>query len=127
MGHIDMKKISEIHKAIAEPTRIMIMRLLLERELCVCEIVRSLEIPQYKISKHVAILKQAGLVRDWREGTWIHYELSPDLEPEWIDALHGLKRVWDEDRDIQAALWRLHQKVPREPGGAVTSCECETA
>ncbi len=120
-----MKKLAEIHKALAEPTRILIMRLLLERELCVCEIVRALEEPQYKISKHVAVLKQAGLVRDWREGTWIHYEIAPDLDPEWRGALDGLKRVWDKDHDVQAALWRLGQCVPRDPGGVVTVCECQ--
>jgi len=114
-----MRRIAKIHKAMSDSTRIMILRLLLERELCVCEIVRSLEMPQYKISRHLAVLKHAGLVRDWREGTRIHYELSPDLEPEWIDALRGLKCAWDKNRDMQAALWRLQKKVSREPGGVV--------
>lgn len=119
-----MKSITEIHKAMSDPTRIMILRLLLERELCVCELMRSLEFPQYKISKHVAVLKQAGLVHDWREGTWIHYEIAPGLDEEWKNVLEGLKLVWDRNHHVQAALWRLQQKVQREPGDAVTACEC---
>jgi ArsR family transcriptional regulator, arsenate/arsenite/antimonite-responsive transcriptional repressor len=127
MGHIETRKIADTHKALADPMRIMILRLLLERELCVCEIVRSLEEPQYKVSKHISVLKQAGLVRDWREGTWIHYEIAPDLDPEWKAALQSLRKVWDKSRDVQAALWRLQQKVTRGPGGVVTSCECITS
>ncbi len=112
------------HKALSEPMRIMIMRLLLERELCVCEIMRVLEVPQYKVSKHVAVLKQAGLVRDWREGTWIHYEISPELSAEWRAALDSMKKVWDTSRDVQAVLRRLRRSVPRESGGAMIVCEC---
>ena len=125
MGHIETRKIADMHKALADPMRIMIMRLLLERELCVCELVRALEEPQYKVSKHISVLKQAGLVRDWREGTWMHYEISPELGREWRGALNAMKKVWDGCHDVQAALWRLKQCVPREPGGAVTSCECK--
>lgn len=125
MEHIDMQKIAGFHRALSDPMRIKIMRLLMERELCVCEVVRSLNEPQYKVSKHIAVLKQAGLVRDWREGTWIHYELSPKLSPEWQEALASLRNVWDKNRDVQAALRILRQKVPREAGGPVTSCECE--
>lgn len=119
-----MQKLAGFHRALSDPLRIMIMRLLMERELCVCEVVRSLNEPQYKVSKHMAVLKQAGLVRDWREGTWIHYEILPGLDPELRNVLDALKQVWNENKDVQAALWRLQQRVPREPGGAVTSCEC---
>ncbi len=119
-----MKKTVDIQKALAEPTRMMIVRLLMERELCVCELMRAIEVPQCKISKHVTVLKQAGILTDWREGTWIHYEISNDLSPEWQSVLKSLKSVWDSEKDIQAALWRLQQKVNREPGGAVVSCEC---
>ena len=124
MKHIDIERMADIQRALADPMRIMIMRLLMERELCVCEIVRSLDEPQYKVSKRIAALKQAGLVRDWREGTWIHYEIMPGLDKEWKNVLETLKHVWDKNRDVQAALWRLRKNVPRKPGGVVTSCEC---
>jgi len=124
MKHIETREMADRHKALSEPMRIMIMRLLLERELCVCEIMRVLEVPQYKVSKHVAVLKQAGLVRDWREGTWIHYEISPELSAEWRAALDSMKKVWDTSRDVQAVLRRLRRSVPRESGGAMIVCEC---
>lgn len=124
MEHIELKQIADIHRALADPVRIIIMRLLMERELCVCEIVRSLDEPQYKVSKRIAVLKQAGLVRDWREGTWIHYEITPGLDKEWINTLKSLKRIWDKNSDVQEALWRLKHNVPRKPGGVVVSCDC---
>ena len=64
-----------VFKACADETRLRILFLLTERELCVCELVEVLGMPQGKISRHLAVLKHAGLVRDRREGTWIYYAL----------------------------------------------------
>lgn len=112
----------QIHQALSDATRIRIVRLLLERELCVCEIEDALEEPQYKISRHLAVLKNAGLVRDWREGQWMHYDIAPALSPEWRSALHALRAVWDAHPAVQRALGRLRQRATRPPGGAVACC-----
>ena len=70
-----------IFKACADATRLRILFLLAERELCVCELVEVLEMPQGKISRHLAVLKNAALVRDRREGTWIYYALQEATTP----------------------------------------------
>ncbi|HOF87905.1 MAG TPA: metalloregulator ArsR/SmtB family transcription factor [Armatimonadota bacterium] len=119
MAHITFADIVTIHQALSDPLRILIMRLLMERELCVCELVRALEEPQYKVSRHLAVLKNAKLVRDWREGTWMHYELAPTLSETWLTALRALAAAWDMQTEVQAALWRLHQRADRKPGAAV--------
>ena len=68
-----------IFKACSDQTRLRVLFLLSERELCVCELVAILDMPQGKISRHLAILKNAGLVADRRDGTWIYYALTaPD-------------------------------------------------
>ena len=68
-----------IFKACSDATRLRILFLLAERELCVCELVAVLEMAQGKISRHLAVLKQADLVNDRRDGTWIFYSLrAPD-------------------------------------------------
>ena len=67
-----------IFKACSDATRLRVLFLLAERELCVCELVEVLEMPQGKVSRHLALLKQAGLVRDRRDGTWIHYSLRQE-------------------------------------------------
>ena len=67
----------EIFKGLADPTRLRIMALLLERELCVCDLMSVLRLPQSTVSRHMTRLKSAGLVSDRREGKWVHYRLEP--------------------------------------------------
>jgi len=70
-----------IFKACADETRLRILFLLNAGELCVCELVAVLDMPQGKISRHLSVLKQANLVQDRREGTWIYYALTRDSAP----------------------------------------------
>lgn len=74
-----MEKHVDILKALAEETRLRIMHLLIssKKELCCCELTDSLEEPEYKISRHLKILKQAGLIRERREGRWIYSAAAP--------------------------------------------------
>lgn len=116
MIHITLKDITTFHAALTDPLRVRIVRLLLERELCVCEIERALGEPQYKVSRHLGVLKRAGIVNDWREGTWMHYEIAPTLAPSWRDALQSLSCLWDQSAEIQADVERLHRRTIREPG-----------
>ena len=79
-------------RALADNTRLRIVNLLLAKgELCVCELVSAMEMAQPKVSRHLAILREAGVVVDRREGLWIHYRIHPEL-PAWatrlLEALH---------------------------------------
>lgn len=58
----------QVFKALGEPTRLKIMRLLAEKELCVCDLEEILKISQPRVSQHLKVLKQAGLVKERREG-----------------------------------------------------------
>jgi ArsR family transcriptional regulator len=69
-------------RALADETRLRCLALLGQGELCVCDLTAVLELAQPKISRHLAYLREAGLVVDRRQGRWIHYRLSPDL-PDW--------------------------------------------
>ena len=69
---------AQIFKALSDETRLRIVKQLQTGSLCVCEMVEALRIPQYKISKHLMILKYAGLVDCERVGTWAHYFLRKD-------------------------------------------------
>ena len=70
-----MNRETSILKALSEETRLRILKLLLEQELCVCELEEALNLPQSKVSRHLSILKSAGLVSDRRDGIWIFYSL----------------------------------------------------
>jgi ArsR family transcriptional regulator len=108
-----------VQEALSDPVRTLIIRLLWERELLVGELVTVLKEPQHKVSRHLAVLKGAGLVRDWREGTRAHYEIAPNLAPEWRVALDKLRHAWDLSTEVQAALWRLRENTPRPPQKAI--------
>jgi ArsR family transcriptional regulator, arsenate/arsenite/antimonite-responsive transcriptional repressor len=66
-----------IFKAFSDPTRLRILRMLQDGELCVCDLVSVLGVPQPKVSRHLSYLRKSGLVRVRKEGLWCHYELAP--------------------------------------------------
>ena len=70
-----LQDISERFKAISDPTRLKILYLLQDGELCACEIIGVLEKPQSTISHHLNVLKNAGFIKGRKEGVWIHYNL----------------------------------------------------
>lgn len=74
-----MKKIAEFYKALGDETRLKIVEMLSEQEMCVCEIIDRLNMSQPAISHHLKILRQAGLVTDSREGKWIYYSLNSSV------------------------------------------------
>ena len=71
-----MKNDLDVFKACSDATRLRILFLLAERELCVCELVTILEMPQGKISRHLAVLKHSGLAADRRDDSWVYYSLQ---------------------------------------------------
>ncbi len=72
-----MKDIVKIFKALSDATRLRILHLLYETgELCVCDLKTVLQCPQARISRHLAILKNAGFIDDRRDGTWVLYSLT---------------------------------------------------
>jgi ArsR family transcriptional regulator len=71
-----VKAISCLLSAIADPTRLRLLRLLQRQELCVCELMAAVELPQYQVSRHLRELRLAGLVEASRSGRWMHYRVS---------------------------------------------------
>ncbi|OGL40345.1 MAG: hypothetical protein A3C43_01080 [Candidatus Schekmanbacteria bacterium RIFCSPHIGHO2_02_FULL_38_11] len=71
-----MKDLAKFFKAMSDETRLRILHLLTYGELCVCDLMEVLSLPQSTISRHMAYLKNAGLVIDRRNGVWVHYSLA---------------------------------------------------
>jgi ArsR family transcriptional regulator, arsenate/arsenite/antimonite-responsive transcriptional repressor len=74
-------KLEEAFKALADRTRLRILTLLGNNEVCVCHIHDSLGLPQPTVSRHLAYLRRSGLVAARRDGVWMHYRVSTTLEP----------------------------------------------
>lgn len=78
-----MIDIVAILAALAEPTRLAAMRLLWDgEEHCVCELMEKIDATQSRMSRHMAVLRVAGLVTDRRDAQWVRYRRSPALSPE---------------------------------------------
>lgn len=75
-----MKNVSRTFKALADETRLRILALLMEHELCVCDLIAVLQLPQSTVSRHLAYLKNAGWVDDRREGLWVYYSITDSGE-----------------------------------------------
>jgi len=71
-----MKELLNIFKALSDETRLRIMKLLEHGELCVCDIVAAFDMIQPKVSFHLGVLKKAGLVKDRKQGKWMHYRID---------------------------------------------------
>src|SRR5215204_5117193 len=102
----DLDALTDVYAALADPTRLRILSLLSEDEICVCHIHASLDVPQPTASRHLAYLRKSGLVEARREGVWMHYRLAAINNPVVASvvnaALHALThtaiRVHDERR-----------------------------
>lgn len=89
----NMKELVSFFKALSDETRLRIFSLIVSREMCVCEIVEQLDLSQSLISHHLYHLKAAGLVKDRREGVWIHYSVNEDKLDELEKKLLGLLKT----------------------------------
>ena len=94
-------------QALGDNTRLRLLNLMGEREICVCYFVEVLGHPQPKISRHLAYLRSAGIVSARREGKWMHYRI---VMPPHIGAAQILKQTVDwlkEDKAMQADRAKL--------------------
>lgn len=73
--------VPEVFRALSDPTRLRILNLLKGGELCVCDLVDILEMPQPTVSRHLAYLRKTGLVLTRKEGHWNYYRLAPARRP----------------------------------------------
>src|SRR5689334_11580002 len=75
-----VQRLETVFKALADSTRLRILALLGNNEVCVCHIHDSLGLPQPTVSRHLAYLRRTGLVAARRDGVWMHYRVSPTLD-----------------------------------------------
>jgi len=79
-------------KAAGDPTRIRILKLLEDRDLCVCQVQAVLGLAPSTVSKHLTVLKSAGLVEDRRDGRWIHYGIASGSHNPYAKAVLAMLR-----------------------------------
>ncbi|HSJ64662.1 MAG TPA: metalloregulator ArsR/SmtB family transcription factor [Gemmatimonadaceae bacterium] len=87
---LDRDRAATLFHALSDPTRLSVLELLREGERCVCELQVEIDAAQSRLSFHLKVLKEAGLVRDRREGRWSYYALAPDALAETHDLVRTL-------------------------------------
>jgi len=81
----------ELFHALSDETRLQIIELLQKGERCVCELTDTLDAAQSRLSFHLRVLRDAGIVRDRKDGRWVHYELNADAFEEVESLVADLK------------------------------------
>jgi ArsR family transcriptional regulator, arsenate/arsenite/antimonite-responsive transcriptional repressor len=116
-----MKEFIKVMKALSDPNRVKLLKLLQQREMCVCEIQAALGIAQPTVSKHLKSLENTGLVGRKKEGLWVNYFLSDGGRSPYAASLLGNLKHWLEDdpeiRDLFARSGGLRREDlchPRE-------------
>lgn len=87
-----MRDFVKLYKALSDETRIRILKVLLERECCVCEIMQALNISQSRASRNLGILEDAGFVKSRRDGPWIVYSIDEQRMNSYVAPLIELLR-----------------------------------
>lgn len=107
----DLDALTEVYAALADATRLRILSLLGQDEICVCHLHESLDVPQPTASRHLAYLRKAGLVEARRDGIWMHYRLAridnPVIAQVVKAALHALTHTTiaaKDEKRLHAAL-----------------------
>lgn len=105
-------------QTLSDTTRLRSLLLLArENELCVCELTHALGVIQPKVSRHLALLRDAGIVCDRRQGQWIYYRLNPDL-PGWACNIIDATIAGAEDQQPFINDWQSLKDMPNRPGAA---------
>ena len=104
---LDVRSYSRLFKALADETRLRIVALLAHGELCVCHLEEGLGLSQPKVSRHLATLRDAGVVEDRRDGSWVYYRLLRQPDADCERQLKGLVEAFAKRAVLRRDLERL--------------------
>jgi ArsR family transcriptional regulator len=102
-------RIEFLFKALADQTRLRLINLIGDDEVCVCFLVEVLKINQPKISRHLAYLRRAGVVSARREGKWIHYRLVEPPDPHAANIFREVRAALPNDPAMKSDRARLEK------------------
>lgn len=112
-----MEKLLDKLKALSDETRLRILNILYEKELCVCDIKETLQISQAKASRHLIYMKNAGLIKDRKSAQWTYYSIVSEEDLKFIESLvfDSLRKMEPYRNDLENLKdWLEHKKIKCE-------------
>lgn len=103
----DVRPLTRVFRALGDETRVRIVALLVQGELCVCHVESALGISQPNCSRQLGILKAAGIVESRRDGTWVYYRITEQEHESVTDVLGVLAKTFGAQRALRADHARL--------------------
>ena len=104
-----MKSFVKVMKALSDPNRVKIIKVLQQKNMCVCELQAALNLAQSTVSKHLRILEEAGLVDYKKDGLWVNYFLADGKSSPYTASMLGNLQHWlNEDSEVE----ELMKKAP---------------
>ena len=105
-----MRDLLKVFSSLADETRLRILRVLMERECCVCEVIQALDISQTRASRNLGVLQNAGLVKSRREGLWAIYSIDEEGVKRYrADLLEIIKNALRGNELVALDLERLRK------------------
>jgi ArsR family transcriptional regulator len=103
-----MREFIKVMKALSDPSRVKILKILQYKTMCVCEIQAAIGLAQPTISNHLKVLEDAGLVGYRKEGLWVNYHLADGVSSPYSASILGNLKHWlQEDPEIEALIQKL--------------------
>jgi ArsR family transcriptional regulator len=103
-----MKDFVKVMKALSDPNRVKIVKMLQHKTMCVCEMQEALQVSQPSVSKNLKILVNAGLVRSTKDGLWVNYSLADGSKSPYAATLLGSLRHWlERETEVSELIRRL--------------------
>ena len=118
----ELRFLENLLKSVADETRLLILTMLQDGEMCVCEIMEALPVSQPAVSHHLRILRQAGLINDRRQGKWVFYSLNPEAVESAASLLD--KMLFQPTRQLKAAGGGPIRQHPACVDDVLGDCTC---
>jgi ArsR family transcriptional regulator len=115
---LDVRPLTRLFRALGDETRLRIVALLSHGELCVCHIETALDLNQSTASRHLGILRAAGVVDCRREGTWVYYRITEQHHATVASALDVLTRAFGAERALRTGHARLRKSCGPDACGS---------
>lgn len=95
-----MKEKTKLFKALSDPNRLRILKMLQSKHLCVCEITNILDLATSTVSKHLSILRESGFITERKEGKWVNFQINTTPSDQRVSAILSSLDFWIADDEV---------------------------